>query len=84
VAFAALRRARPLALLLLTILLAGPATAPLAAQPTPDAARACAVACGTAYAACAAERCDSGSMDRDPACLAACRSEHRTCLEACS
>lgn len=84
----ALRRSRhtlPVLLLCALIaLFAGPAAAPLAADPTPaEPYRQCALSCSAAYKACAKERCDSSAMDKDPVCLSECRRSHDACLQEC-
>ena len=87
VGFAATRRApRGAAVLILStaiVAAAVPAAAPLAAQPTPGPARECVLDCSAAYKTCAKERCDSGAMDKDPACLTECHRGYETCVQAC-
>ena len=79
------RHALPVLLLgALIALFAGPAAAPLAADPTPtEPYRQCALSCSAAYKACAKERCDSSAMDKDPVCLTECRRSHDACLQEC-
>ena len=79
------RHALPVLLLCAVIgVLAGPAAAPLAADPTPaEPHRQCALNCSAAYRACAAERCDSSAMDKDVVCLTECRRSHDACLQEC-
>jgi hypothetical protein len=85
--FAVVRRLPPrlavLALCALIVAAAVPAAAPIAAQPTPGAARLCALDCSAAYKTCAKERCDSGAMDKDPACLMECHRGYEACVQAC-
>lgn len=87
IAFAALRRSRralsALMLCALITVLAGPAAAPVGADPTPAVPRACGLSCSAEYKACAIERCDSGAMDKDPQCLTECRRSYDACVQAC-
>ena len=87
VGFSAVRRApRRVAVLALSAVLvaaAVPAAAPIAAEPTPGAARLCALDCSVAYKTCAKEQCDSGAWDKDPACLMECHRGYEACVQAC-
>ncbi len=88
IAFVALRRSRQnlpaLIALAALIAFAGPAAAPLAADPTPAPPRACALGCSRAYQGCAKAQCDSSASDKDRACLEQCQDEYQDCLAACS
>ncbi|MGD9765696.1 MAG: hypothetical protein AB7V27_18535 [Candidatus Binatia bacterium] len=87
-AFMVMRRSRQalpaFALCAVITAFAGPAAAPLAADPTPGPSRACALSCSAAYRACAKDQCDSSASDQDVPCLQGCRQDYEDCLEACS
>jgi hypothetical protein len=87
VAAGAMRRSRHgLTVLILGAVIAafaGPAAAPIAADPTPRGAHACALDCSAAYEACATEQCESGSMDKNPDCLTQCRRSYDACVATC-
>ena len=87
IAAAAMRRSRAgmIALVLCAMLagLGGIAAAPIAADPTPGAARACGLSCSAEYRRCAEEKCDSGAWDKNPECLSECRRSYDSCRSAC-
>jgi hypothetical protein len=89
IAFVAMRHSRhalPVLMLLAGLVaFAGPAAAPLAADPTPAPPRACALACSRAYQICARDRCNSSASDEDKECLIEeCQGTYRDCLADCS